>query len=267
MSNCHDKEIYLIEGGIDMASLPIYEFYAELTDYEPKMWRRFQVMNNVTKARLAYILMTLFEMQASHLFCFDVPAAENFRRSVGEHFGSELNKIAYEILSGDQKLANIHIELPNDYGFPELEITNLDASKTKVKNVLTSETESMTFSYDFGAGWEIDVVLEKIFEDKDLPGKELPRVLDGCGYGIIEDCGGSGGLEDLAKAFKRKKGAKYKEFSEWLGVTDLDLDSFDMEEMNFRLKKVPRIYQDAYERQLEPTDQSMDILNRRYKDK
>ena len=26
-----------------MASQPIYQFYAELKDYEPKIWRRFQV--------------------------------------------------------------------------------------------------------------------------------------------------------------------------------------------------------------------------------
>ena len=38
--------------------------------------------------------------------------------------------------------------------------------------------------------------------------------------------------------------------------------------MNFRLKKVPRIYADCYEYELEPTKQSMKILNREYlKDK
>ena len=38
-----------------MASIPIYQFYAELEGYSPKMWRRFQVLNNITMARLAYI--------------------------------------------------------------------------------------------------------------------------------------------------------------------------------------------------------------------
>ena len=40
-----------------MASKPIYQIYAELQDYEPKIWRRFQVMNDITVARLAYILV------------------------------------------------------------------------------------------------------------------------------------------------------------------------------------------------------------------
>ena len=63
-----------------MASQPIYQFYSELSDYKPKIWRRFQVTNNVTMARLGYILMTMFEMQASHLFCFDVPFSDNFKK-------------------------------------------------------------------------------------------------------------------------------------------------------------------------------------------
>ncbi len=58
----------------------------------------------------------------------------------------------------------------------------------------------MTFTYDFGDNWQVSMVLEKIIEDKVLSGKELPRVLEGDGYGIIEDCGGVGGLEDITKA-------------------------------------------------------------------
>ena len=56
----------------------------------------------------------------------------------------------------------------------------------------------------------------------------------------------------------------YEEFSEWLGCDELDLTAFDLEDMNFRLKKVPRIYRDIYELGLEPTKQSIDLLNRRY---
>ena len=93
----------------------------------------------------------------------------------------------------------------------------------------------------------------------------MPRVLAGEGYGIVEDCGGPGGLEQLAKAFKRKRGPQYEEYCEWRGVDDLDLFSFDLDDMNYRLKKVPRIYADAYEYRLEPTKQSMALLLREYK--
>jgi hypothetical protein len=56
-----------------MATQPIYQFYAELDDFKPKIWRRFQVPGNVTFARLGYITMTLFEITASHLFALEAP--------------------------------------------------------------------------------------------------------------------------------------------------------------------------------------------------
>lgn len=51
-----------------MTIKPIYQMYAELQEYEPKIWRRFQVINDITMAKLDYILMTLFEMQGRHLY-------------------------------------------------------------------------------------------------------------------------------------------------------------------------------------------------------
>ena len=44
-----------------------YQFFAELEDYQPKIWRRFHVSGNISVARLAYIVMTMYEMKASHL--------------------------------------------------------------------------------------------------------------------------------------------------------------------------------------------------------
>lgn len=43
-----------------MASHPIYQFYAELDDFKPKVWRRFQVLDDITVARLGYIVQVLF---------------------------------------------------------------------------------------------------------------------------------------------------------------------------------------------------------------
>ena len=63
-----------------MASQPLYQLYLELEDYEPKIWRRVQVMNNVKFSRLGYIIMTLFEMEASHLYEFVIDIGENSKR-------------------------------------------------------------------------------------------------------------------------------------------------------------------------------------------
>ena len=208
-----------------MASHPIYQFYAELCDYEPKIWRRFQVMDHITAARLGYILMTLFEMQACHLFCFDISFLENLsRRQKRTGSQSDLELLSY--LKEDEERTQTHIELPcEEDDWLEFRGTNLDASKAKLSQIVREEDNIMHFSYDYGDGWEITLVLEKILYDANLPGKELPRVLEGEGYGIIEDCGGPGGLEELAEAFRKKSGKSYEVFREWLGVDELNLRS------------------------------------------
>lgn len=261
-----------------MATLPIYEFYAELRDYEPKIWRRFQVMENVTVARLGYIVMTMFEMQASHLFHIAAPAGENFlnynmhsegrradQKTIQGNTNPDTEKMYKEIA---EKLGIYIYRIPGigEEDFPNRPQYHIkDATYEKLKHAVSHEGDALCLRYDYGDGWEVILRLEKVFTDDELPGKELPRVLKGEGYGIIENCGGPGGLQDLAETFERKQGEEYRELSRWLGQTELDLTAFDLDDMNFRLKKVPRIYRDLYELDYEPTLQSQKLLNREYK--
>ena len=98
-----------------MASKPIFQFKAELVDSHIPIWREFQVLSDVTFGRLAYILMTLFEMQASHLFCFDVDMASGLRNRnySGEEFDNLINLMQD---SGDRYLK---VELPWDEVYQE----------------------------------------------------------------------------------------------------------------------------------------------------
>ena len=237
-----------------MASHPIYQFYAELNDYEPKIWRRFQVLGNITMARLGYILMTMYEMKAEHLFSITVPIRENIR----------LGRITagMDLVFPDEIWC---FSVDNEELFPGEGVKMFDASTYKMHSVLRGRRgEKLTLEYDYGDGWEVAVTLEAVLEDKDLPGRELPRVLAGEGYGIIEDCGGIGGLEQVAKAFREKSGEGYETYRNWLGRDELDLTAFDLKDMNLRLKKVPRIYTDLYEYGCAPTQRSLDFLERSY---
>ena len=119
--------------------------------------------------------------------------------------------------------------------------------------------------YDFGDNWCFNIVLEKIFQDANINGRDLPRVIEGEGFGIIEDCGGTMELEDIREAFKIKKGEDYEMYSNWLSKEELDLEKCDLDDLNFRLKKLPRIFKDSYEYGLEPTERSIKILEREYK--
>ena len=246
-----------------MATKQIYQLYAELKDYSPKIWRRFEVVSNITIARLGYILMTLFEMQAHHLFCFDLPFSENYRiRMADQYSPEEIDKLTRAFFTKNPGYRNLRLELKNEYidSSPD----SVDAAEALLKKMLNLIGERIDFTYDFGDNWEVITKLEKVYSDDTTPASDFPRVLEGAGFGIIEDCGGVPGLADLSAAFKKKSGKAYKEYSEWLGTADLDLGVFDLDDMNFRLKKLPRIFCDIYERDLEPTQRSIDIIERKY---
>lgn len=246
-----------------MSSHPIYQFYAELDEYRPTIWRRFQVTDNITVARLAYIVMTLFEMKASHLFAVEVPWHENFCKELRKR-GLEESDIG-KISTGMHPVWRY--EVPDtgadEFDDPEgIEIS--DATKETLSKAIRHEGDTLSLNYDFGDNWRVSLTLESATVDAALPGAALPRALAGAGFGIIEDCGGVSGLMELKKAFTRKKGELYKELREWLGVDELDMTAFDIDDMNFRLKKVPRIYKQLYEDRLRPTQRSIDLIERKY---
>ena len=59
----------------------------------------------------------------------------------------------------------------------------------------------------------------------------------------------------------------FHEHALWLGIDHLDMEAFDRDDMNFRLKKLIRVYRDLYESHLEPTEQSYKLLYREYKER
>ena len=249
-----------------MASHPIYQFYAELDDFKPKIWRRFQVSNDVTIARLGYVVQVLFEMTASHLMAVEIPVGENVQRHEaynGEPYDADFIDRYYRV-NGNLKIDRYEFIDENfeSYGVPHMpqkEIRNV-----RLYHEIRVEGDVLRVNYDFGDDWYVTLTLEKIFEDKELDGRELPRVLEGAGFGIVEDVGGTSGLDELVKAFKKKRGPDYKQFSQWLGIADFDITAFDMDDMNFRLKKIPRIYKQCYEDRLRPTQKSIDLIERKY---
>lgn len=123
--------------------------------------------------------------------------------------------------------------------FPETMISNTYAATEMTLRRFTSRGDAtFHFFYDYGDGWEVVLRLEEVFEDSELPGKELPRVLEGQGFGIIEDCGGPAGLEHLREVFQQKSSPEYQSMREWLGTSEVDLSVFDLQDLNFRLKKL-----------------------------
>lgn len=251
-----------------MAQHYIYRFYAELKDYEPKIWRRFEINGERTMAELGYALMLMFEMQASHLFCIVDNAKESFRSTMREIYEGIGKEETPEIVSNYESMKNNRYELADEEAVEIIEMLGherlVEADRVTINREVGGRNWKATMDYDYGDGWEVELVLEEC-EKQEISLTLLPRVLEGEGYGIIEDVGGVGGLMEFAKAMKKGKGKAYEEYREWLGIDHLDMKAFDRDDMNFRLKKLIRVYRGLYEHDMVPSRNAIGLIEREYK--
>lgn len=225
-----------------MAKHKIYTIYAELADYEPKIWRRFEINGQKTIAELVYITMIQFEMQASHLYELTLQLAPRFG-----------------ITNLRQRYRFYPQMMPPEY--EEEGVMSFPAEEHTLNNFGVNKDDNLTLLYDFGDGWEVHLRVESV-EEKEISLKEIPRVIAGEGFGIIEDCGGPGGLAHVVEVLAVGHGDEYDHLSSWLGVEQLDFTHFDREEMNIRIKKLLRVYRQSYEEGMEPSRQMLKFLLR-----
>jgi hypothetical protein len=206
----------------------VFEFVVELYHFQPKIWRRVLVPANITIARLGYICMTLFEMKSSHLAAIE--------------YKTRNEKIKFDI--------NEDVRKPGK-----------DASTAYLSNLALTNKSKLKMVYDFGDTWEVFLILDRIYC---LPLNMLdtfPRVVEGEGYGIVEDCGGGDGLARVMKAFAAKSGDEYKELSAKLGRKSFNFDKFSISRANERLRIVPGIYEQIYEGRISPTDEEKEYVD------
>ena len=148
---------------LDASSHPIYQFRAELDDFKPKIWRRFQVANDVTMARLGYILQVMFEMTSSHLMAIEVPFADNYRA----YFRAEYPDEPYIVTLGSEYDNLIYrYEIPNDlepFLDPHRNVRVDDATQVRIRHAVSNPNERLNFNYDFGDDWWVTVTLEEVF--------------------------------------------------------------------------------------------------------
>ena len=72
---------------------------------------------------------------------------------------------------------------------------------------------SLRWDYDFGDGWEHDVVVEAIEALDD--GKRFPLCIDGAQVCPPEDCGGPSGYQRLIAALSDPHDPEHDEYVEW----------------------------------------------------
>ena len=166
--------------------MPGLQFYIELIDSDPKIFRRVVVPFEYTFHKFHLAIQGAFGWENSHLFRFSETGFED--------------KLSYEELTEDSNT------------YPEFVVK--DARRSKIKLVFTHDKKKFVYIYDFGDSWKHLIVHEK-FVDKEI---ERPYCIDGAGACPPEDCGGMRGYECMLATLKTPNDPERTNYIEWLGL-------------------------------------------------
>jgi hypothetical protein len=172
-----------------------------LCDTKPLIWRRITVPDNFTLGWLHSVIQVAMGWHDGHMHAFRI---------------------------GDDEYTSEKACEMDDLGMKNEEVVLLDS-------VITQEKQVFSYEYDFGDGWEHEIVVEKFLPVDPLV--KHPVCLAGKRACPPDDCGGVPGYEDILKALKAKKKTEDRqEMLAWLG--DYDPAHFDKEEVNRILRSV-----------------------------
>jgi Plasmid pRiA4b ORF-3-like protein len=176
-------------------STTIYQLKITLQGSKPPIWRRVQVQSNITLDVLHDIIQTAMGWTNSHLHHF----------YVGGSF----------------------------YSNPDFDLEETgDESRIRLNQILTGLKDKFSYEYDFGDGWDHQVVLEKILPVE--PKIKYPCCIKGKRCCPPEDVGGIWGYQSFLAALNDKNHPEHAdsmERLEWIGDS-FDPEEFDLAEVN-----------------------------------
>jgi hypothetical protein len=177
-----------------MAPESVYQLKVTLLYSRPPIWRRFQVESAVTLQRMHNILQVVMGWADSHLHGFRVPQP-------GQRGGRR------QFLS----------------------IEEADEKRTQLADLLRRPKDRVIYEYDFGDGWEHEIVLEEVVARPSAA--RYPVVLSGRGACPPDDVGGIPGYYHFLEAIKDPKHPDHEDMVEWRGE-DFDPERFDVQSVN-----------------------------------
>jgi hypothetical protein len=175
----------------------VHQLKITLRSVKPPVWRRIVVRSDKTLGELAPILEAAMGWLGGHLHVFDVD---------GTWYGT-----------------------PD----PDWGRDDLDERKFRVRDVLPEVGSKLRWDYDFGDGWEHNVVVEEIIAAE--PGVEYPICLAGRRACPPEDCGGPWGYADLLNALADPAHPDHEGMREWAPL-NFDPARFDLEETTLAMR-------------------------------
>jgi hypothetical protein len=181
----------------------VFRLKVTLRGSRPPIWRRLEVPPGITLFQLHQVLQRAMGWTDSHL---------------------------HQFWKGE-----------TCYGSPDPEFGARRESerRSRLDEVLGRIKDRMVYEYDFGDGWQHDIVLEAIVAANE-PGV---RVLDGRGACPPEDVGGIGGYYRFLEAIQNPTHPEHHEMREWGGP--FDPDAFDVAAVNKAFRRRVRRRTDA----------------------
>jgi hypothetical protein len=172
----------------------------QLNEVDPVVWRRLLVPGSVRLAKLGPMLLAAMGWSNSHLHAFRVGDTT---------YGMQLEDDDFD-----------------DDEIDETSVTVLQALR---------ELQPFTFAYDFGDGWEHDVVIEELtYSDTGL---KFAVCLDGERACPPDDVGSPGGYAAFLAAIADPGHEEHADLLEWVGGS-FDPAGFDVANANALLQKL-----------------------------
>jgi len=178
----------------------VYQLKVTLKHIRPPIWRRVLVPAEMSLADLHDVIQMAMGWCDGHLHAFRAGGREY---SLPDPINDDL------------------------FGAPEI-----DERSAVLRAVARHEKDKLTYEYDFGDGWEHEVVVEKILPREQ--GKDYPVCVTGRRACPPEDCGGPWGYGAFLEAIANPHHPDHKEMTEWIG-DDFDPGAFDLQAVNERL--------------------------------
>jgi hypothetical protein len=179
-----------------------YQFKVTLRGISPKIWRRIEVPAAYTSWDLHVAIQDSMGWSDCHL---------------------------HEFLALNPETGEIDdIGIPDDEGLYDDDM--LPGWEVPIAIYFTKRGDRAQYIYDFGDGWQHDVVLEKISER--IPKTRYPRCLGGARACPPEDCGGTGGYGRLLNIISDPSHEEHDHIVEWLGG-GYDPEAFDPTAVRF----------------------------------
>ena len=178
----------------------IYQLKITLRGIRPPIWRRVLVPGDYSLYRLHRLIQVVMGWEDSHLHAFTIG---------GEYYG---------------------IPSPEDWE------PVIDERRHTLQRV-AGEQHKFLYEYDFGDGWEHQIVVEKILPPE--PGRQYPVCVTGKRACPPEEVGGIRGYADFLKAIGDPGHEEHDQVLRWVGG-EFDPEAFSCEAVNATLDAVSR---------------------------